>query len=159
MNPGAKLPHHDIVPVRRSDASGDTFLFTQFLDFSTQSWEDRIGYGTTVAWPPVPGEVTAGNDGMLKAIAGTPCSIGYIGISFSHATEEAGLAMALLKNQDGKFVHPSAETISAAASVLDPRTPHRTSAPAWSTHPARSLIRWSTMSTRCVPPPARPRDR
>jgi phosphate transport system substrate-binding protein len=124
MNPGAKLPHQDIVPVRRGDVSGDTFVFTQFLDFSTQTWEDRIGYGTTIAWPSVPGEVTAvGNDGMLKAIAGTPYSIGYIGISFSHAADEAGLAMALLKNQAGKFVHPSAETIAAAASVLDPRTP------------------------------------
>ena len=51
LNPGAKLPHQAIVPVRRADASGDTFVFTQFLDFSTQRWEDRIGYGTTVAWP------------------------------------------------------------------------------------------------------------
>ncbi len=124
MNPGAKLPHHDIVPVRRNEPSGDTFVFTQFLDFSTQRWEDTIGYGTTVDWPSVPGEITAvGNDGMLKAIAGTPYSIGYVGISFRHAAGEAGLATVLLKNQDGKFVHPSAETISAAASVLDPRTP------------------------------------
>ena len=51
MNPGVKLPHETIVPIRRADASGDTFVFTQFLDFSTQRWEDRIGYGTTVAWP------------------------------------------------------------------------------------------------------------
>jgi phosphate transport system substrate-binding protein len=124
MNPGTKLPHHEIVPVRRSDASGDTFVFTQFLDFSTQRWEDSIGYGTTVAWPSVPGEITAsGNDGMLKAIAGAPYTIGYVGISFSQAAGQAGLATVLLKNQSGKFVHPSAETISAAASVLDPRTP------------------------------------
>jgi phosphate transport system substrate-binding protein len=124
LNPGAKLPHHDILPVRREDASGDTFVFTQFLDFSTQRWEDTIGYGTTVAWPSVPGELTAaGNDGMVKAIAGAPYSIGYIGISFSQAAGKAGLSPVLLKNQAGKFVHPTAETISAAASVLDPRTP------------------------------------
>jgi phosphate transport system substrate-binding protein len=124
LNPGTKLPHHDIVPVRRNDPSGDTFVFSQFLDFSTQSWEDKIGYGTTVDWPVVPGEVNAaGNDGMVKAIAGVPYSIGYIGISFSHDAGKAGLATVLLKNQGGKFVVPTAQTISAAASVLDPRTP------------------------------------
>jgi phosphate transport system substrate-binding protein len=124
LNPGTKLPHHDIVPVRRNDPSGDTFVFTQFLDFSTQSWEDKIGYGTTVDWPDVPGEIgAAGNDGMVKAIAGAPYSIGYIGISFSHDAGKAGLAIVPLKNQAGKFVVPTAQTISAAASVLDPRTP------------------------------------
>ena len=46
LNPGVKLPHQTIVPIRRKDDSGDTLIFTQFLDFSTQSWEDRIGYGT-----------------------------------------------------------------------------------------------------------------
>ncbi len=124
MNPGAKLPHHDIIPVRRSDASGDTFVFTQFLDFSTQSWQDAIGYGTTVSWPSVAAEVTAaGNAGMLQAIAATPYSVGYIGISFSHAAGQAGLATVLLKNQNGRFVQPTAAAISAAASELDPRTP------------------------------------
>jgi phosphate transport system substrate-binding protein len=124
LNPGTKLPHHDIVPVRRGDASGDTFVFTQFLDFSTQRWEDTIGYGTTVDWPSVPGEVSAtGNDGMVKAIAATPYSIGYVGISFSHDAGKAGLTTVMLKNQSGKFVVPTAATISAAASVLDPRTP------------------------------------
>ncbi|HEY1413612.1 MAG TPA: phosphate ABC transporter substrate-binding protein PstS [Rhodopila sp.] len=124
LNPGTKLPHQAIVPVRRADPSGDTFVFTQFLDFSTQTWEDRIGYGTTVDWPTVPGEVGAtGNDGMLKAIAGTPYSIGYLGISFRAQAGSAGVATVQLKNQSGKFVVPTAETVSAAASTLDPRTP------------------------------------
>lgn len=56
LNPHVELPHQPIVPIRRSDASGDTFIFTQFLDFSAQSWENRIGYGTSVAWPAVAGE-------------------------------------------------------------------------------------------------------
>jgi phosphate transport system substrate-binding protein len=124
LNPGVNLPHHEIIPVHRDDPSGDTFVFTQFLDFSAQQWEDRVGYGTTVTWPSVPGERGAkGNDGMLKAIAATPYSIGYIGISFSSETSKAGLATVLLKNQSGKFVLPSAETVTAAASALDPRTP------------------------------------
>jgi phosphate transport system substrate-binding protein len=124
LNPGLKLPHQPIVPVRRDDASGDTFVFTQFLDFANQKWEDTIGYGTTVSWPVVPGEVGAkGNDGMVKTIAATPYSIGYIGISFSNDSRKAGLGTVLLKNQNGKFVLPTAETVSAAAATLDPRTP------------------------------------
>lgn len=124
MNPGVKLPHQRIVPIRRADASGDTFVFTQFLDFSTQSWEDRIGYGTTVEWPAVDGSKTAtGNDGMVQALAATPYSIGYVGISFHEAIGKAGLGTALVKNQAGQFLLPTAETVSAAASQLDPRTP------------------------------------
>lgn len=124
LNPGARLPHQAIVPIRRQDASGDTFIFTQFLDFSTQAWEDRIGYGTSITWPAVAGEKTAtGNEGMVATLASTPYSIGYVGISFRGAIAEAGLGTAPLKNQSGKFVLPDAETISTGASVLDPRTP------------------------------------
>jgi len=124
MNPGVNLPHQTIVPIRREDASGDTFIFTQFLDFSTQSWEDKIGYGTSVDWPAVSGELKAtGNEGMVKTLAATPYSVAYISISFRDAIAKAGLGMVMLKNQNGKFVLPTADTISAGASVLDPRTP------------------------------------
>lgn len=124
MNPGVSLPHKPIVPIRRADASGDTFIFTQFLDFSMQSWEDNIGYGISVGWPAVPGERTAtGNEGMVKTLAATPYSVAYIGVSFRAAIARDGLGTAMLKNQSGKFLLPTAETISAGASVLDPRTP------------------------------------
>jgi phosphate transport system substrate-binding protein len=125
MNPGVQLPHQPIVPIRREDASGDTFIFTQFLDFSTQSWEDKIGYGTGVAWPAVAGEKTVtSNDGMVQALAATPYSLGYVGISSQDAIAKAGLGTALLKNQSGKFLRPTPDTISKGASELDPRTPH-----------------------------------
>ncbi len=124
LNPGARLPHQPIVPIRRADSSGDTFIFTQFLDFSTQSWEDTIGYGTSVSWPAVRGERTApGNEGMVQTLAATPYSIAYIGVSFRNEIARAGLGTALLKNQSGKFLLPTAETISTAASALDSRTP------------------------------------
>src|SRR5580692_2234721 len=48
LNPDVKLPHQDIIPVHRSEGSGDTFVFTQYLTFSTQSWEDKLGYGTSI---------------------------------------------------------------------------------------------------------------
>ncbi|MGC1411304.1 MAG: phosphate ABC transporter substrate-binding protein PstS [Acetobacteraceae bacterium] len=124
LNPHVELPHQLIVPIRRSDASGDTFIFTQFLDFSTQSWENRIGYGTSIAWPGVAGEKTvSGNEAMVQALAATPYSVGYVGVSYRDAIAKAGLGTAPLGNQGGRFVLPSADTISAAASVLDPRTP------------------------------------
>jgi phosphate transport system substrate-binding protein len=124
LNPGTQLPHHAIVPIRREDASGDTFIFAQFLDFSTQTWEDRIGYGTSVDWPSVAGEHTAkDNEGMVDAIAATPYSVGYVGISFKDATAKAAIGTALLQNQSGKFLLPTPATIDAAASSLDPRTP------------------------------------
>jgi phosphate transport system substrate-binding protein len=124
LNPGAKLPHQTIVPIRREDASGDTFILTQFLDFSTQTWEDKIGYGTSVAWPNVAGEGAAkGNEGMVETLGKTPYSIGYVGISFRAAAAKAGLGTAELKNQAGKFVLPTSETVNSGASMLDPRTP------------------------------------
>lgn len=124
LNPDLKLPQHEIIPVRRADSSGDTFVFTQFLAFSTQKWEDAIGYGTTVKWPSVQGELDGtGNAGVLQTLAATPYSIAYIGISFRADIAKAQLGTAMLMNQAGKFVMPNAKTISAAASVLDPRTP------------------------------------
>jgi phosphate transport system substrate-binding protein len=124
LNPEVKLPHQKIIPIRRADASGDTFVFTQFLDFSTPSWDSRVGYGTTVDWPSVPDEKTAvGNQGMLQSIAATPYSIGYIGISFASEIDKAKLGTAMVENQSGRFLLATPETITAAASQLDSRTP------------------------------------
>jgi phosphate transport system substrate-binding protein len=134
INQGVSLPHHPIVPVRRAEGSGDTFVFTQYLTFSTPdqqhltrkdfNWEGKIGYGTTVSWPSVAGSLTAsGNQGMVQTIAGTPYSVGYIGASFAADAEKAGLQTAMLENQDGKFLLPTASTVSAAAAALTPRTP------------------------------------
>jgi phosphate transport system substrate-binding protein len=124
LNPGASLPDQAIVPVRRSEGSGDTFLFTQFLTFSTPSWEDNVGYGTTIAWPTVSGSVAvAGNEGVVKAIQAKPYSIGYVGVSYSGEIDDAKLGVALLKSEDGDFVSADKGNIEAAADSLTPRTP------------------------------------
>lgn len=124
MNPGAALPHQAIIPVRRADGSGDTFIFTQFLDFSTQTWEDNPGYGTDINWPEVPAEKTAvGNAGVVQTLAATPGAIGYVGISYADEIAKAGLGAALIKNQAGKFLLPTPDSIADAAAQLDPRTP------------------------------------
>ncbi len=134
INQGVHLPHHSIVPVRRADGSGDTFVFTQFLSFSTPdqqhlssrdfNWQDKIGYGTTVSWPAVSGELTAsGNQEMVQTLTRTPYSVGYLGASFKDDADKAGLETAMLENQDGNFLLPTPATVTAAAAVLTPRTP------------------------------------
>lgn len=124
LNRSVRLPHRAIVPVRRADSSGDTFIFTQFLTFSTPAWENSISYGTTVRWPSVPGGLsTTSNQDMMQTIAHTPYAVGYLGGSFETAAKTAGLTTAALENQDGRFLLPTAATISAAAAALSPRTP------------------------------------
>ena len=134
INQGVALPHHAIVPIRRADGSGDTFVFTQFLTFSTPdqqhltskdfNWEGKIGYGTTVSWPSLAGGLTAsGNQGMVQSLGSTPYSVGYLGASFHADAEKAGLQTAMLENQDGKFLLPTPDTVTAAAASLTPRTP------------------------------------
>jgi phosphate transport system substrate-binding protein len=124
INGGVRLPHKTIVPVRRAEGSGDTFIFTQFLTFSTPSWEKKLGYGTSMHWPEVAGSLTApGNQEMLEMLSRTPYSVGYLGASFKPGADRAGLETAMLQNQDGKFLLPTAATITAAAAALTPRTP------------------------------------
>jgi phosphate transport system substrate-binding protein len=136
LNSSVRLPHHAIMPVHRADGSGDTFIFTQFLTFSTPDvhlgsasdllydWETKIGYGTTVSWPAISSSLTAsGNQGMVQTIARTPYAVGYVGASFKADADKAGLITALLRNQSGKFLLPTAETVTAAAAALTPRTP------------------------------------
>jgi phosphate transport system substrate-binding protein len=124
LNPGVALPHKDIIPIHRADGSGDTFVFTQYLTFSTPAWENTIGYATSINWPAVPGAMSAdGNMGVVQALQQTPYSIGYVGISFRNEIEKAKLGTALLKSYSGEFLAPTAETIAASAAALTPRTP------------------------------------
>ncbi len=119
-----KLPHKQIIPIRRSDGSGDTFIFSQYLSFSTPSWSAGPGYGTAISWPAVSTMVGAnGNPGMVQTCQSTKYSIAYIGVSFLNETNKAGLGYAALLNRAGKFVLPTASTVSAAAGVMVHKTP------------------------------------
>ncbi|MCE1161510.1 MAG: phosphate ABC transporter substrate-binding protein PstS [Thiomonas sp.] len=124
MNPGVKLPNHAIVPIHRTDGSGDTFIFSQYLSFSTPKWNDSVGFGTSISWPAVQGGVGAnGNPGMVQACQQTPYSVAYIGVSFHQEIAKAGLGTAMIKNKAGHFLLPTAKTVSAAASGLIAKTP------------------------------------
>jgi phosphate transport system substrate-binding protein len=124
LNRGVKLPHHVIIPIRRTDGSGDTFIFTQYLAFSTPSWASSVGYGTTVSWPPVRTLVGAvGNPGMIQALRQNPYSIAYVGISWLNEILADHLGYAALENRAGRFVLPTRQTIEAAVAALAPKTP------------------------------------
>jgi phosphate transport system substrate-binding protein len=124
MNPGVKLPAKTIIPMRRSDASGDTFLFTTYLtDMNPKVW-GSVGYGTSVSWPSLGSEVAeTGNSGMVTGVHSTPYSVAYIGISYLKEIQADKLGEAMIENRSGKFVLPNAKTISAAATAMVPKTP------------------------------------
>jgi phosphate transport system substrate-binding protein len=124
LNPGVSLPHQAIIAVHRKDGSGDTFIFTQFLTFSTPTWESGKGYATELDWPSVPGALAAeGNAGMVQTMAATPYSIGYVGVSFAAQVAEGKLGTAMLKNEAGQFVLPNRDAVVTAAATLGVRTP------------------------------------
>ena len=124
LNEHYKLPHKKIIPIHRTDGSGDTFIFSQYLSFSTPSWNKSVGYGTTISWPAVQGGIGAiGNPGMVQASQTNPYSIAYIGVSYHAEIAKAGLGTAELENRAGRFVLPNPRTVKAAAAEMLKKTP------------------------------------
>jgi phosphate transport system substrate-binding protein len=124
INPGVKLPNHKIIPIHRTDGSGDTFIFTTYLSDTDPTWAKSVGYSTTVSWPTVQGGIGAvGNPGMVEALKSTPYGVAYIGISWKAPVEKAGLGIAMLQNRAGKFVLPTVENAKAAAGEMVSKTP------------------------------------
>jgi phosphate transport system substrate-binding protein len=118
------LPAIKIVPIHRSDSSGDTFLFTSYLSTQDPAWNDRIGYGTTAAWPPVPGAMAAGGSvATLHACESTPGCVAYNGISYLSQALSGGLGEAALANAAGRFTLPTAGTIQDSLSSFVSITP------------------------------------
>jgi phosphate transport system substrate-binding protein len=124
LNPGVSLPHTKVVPLHRSDSSGDTFLFTSYLSKQDSSWANSIAFNTTVAWPSVSGELAfKGNSGMVTGCKANPGCVAYIGISYLSKTTAAGLGEAQVANGSGQYELPTATTITAAASGFSSTTP------------------------------------
>jgi phosphate transport system substrate-binding protein len=120
----AMLPNNPIIPLHRSDGSGDTFIFTQYLSFTAPSWGSSVGCGTTVSWPSVTAaEAEDGNSGMLSTTESTQYSIAYIGVSYLREAVNASLGYGYLENRAGNFVNVSQSNIEAAASSMVSATP------------------------------------
>ena len=110
LNRKLRLPARDIVVVHRSDGSGTTSIFTDYLSSVDKSWARKVGKGTTVAWPA--GVGAKGSSEVVARIKATPYSIGYVEIAYAL---ENNLATAALKNRSGRFVKPSMLATRAAA--------------------------------------------
>ena len=111
LNPQALLPSEAIIPVFRSDGSGTTFVFTDYLNKVSPMWASRFGAGKSVNFPA--GQAAKGNPGIAGVIKQTKNSIGYVGSEYAFAQK---IAYAKIQNQQGEFVAPSSASISASAS-------------------------------------------
>ena len=119
------LPAIPVVPLHRSDGSGDTFLFTQYLSKQDpDGWGKSPGFGTTVDFPAVPGALGEnGNGGMVTGCAATPGCVAYIGISYLDQATQKGLGEAQLGNASGNYLLPDAQSIQAGAASFASKTP------------------------------------
>ena len=118
LNPGVTLPSTPIIPIRRSDSSGDTFIFTSFLSATNPTWSSGPSFGTTVSWPTVASELTAsGNPAMVDTLHTTPGGIAYVGVSVEGTALVDGLGEAELENASGSYVQPETTTITAAVTA------------------------------------------
>jgi len=118
LNPGVPLPKKDITVVHRSDGSGTTAIFTDYLSSACKNWKDKVGAGTSVNWPV--GIGGKGNEGVANYVRRGAGSIGYV--EFVYAKQNK-LATTKLKNPAGTFVEPTFESFSAAAEsgAFDPK--------------------------------------
>ncbi|HEX8636108.1 MAG TPA: phosphate ABC transporter substrate-binding protein PstS [Pyrinomonadaceae bacterium] len=117
-NPGAQLPATDISVVHRSDGSGTTAVFTDYLAKVSPEWKTKPGAGKSVDWPV--GIGGKGNEGVSGQIKQTPNTIGYVELAYAVQTK---LPVALIKNKSGNFVTPSLDAVTAAAAESLAATP------------------------------------
>ncbi len=117
LNAGVKLPNEDLIVVHRSDGSGTTYVFTDYLSKVSPDWRSRVGTSTAVNWPK--GLGGRGNEGVTQQVKQLPGSIGYVELVYAIANR---LPHASVKNEAGEFVDPSLESVTAAASASLPKT-------------------------------------
>jgi len=112
LNPDKTLPGDDIVVVHRSDGSGTTFVWTDYLSNVSSTWSQQVGKGKSVAWPT--GIGAPGNEGVANAIKGTANTIGYIELSYALTTKTP---FAFIQNKEGNFIEPSIASTRAAVAA------------------------------------------
>jgi phosphate transport system substrate-binding protein len=110
LNPGVKLPDLDLVVVHRSDGSGTSYIFTDFLNKFSREWRDKVGYATSVNWPV--GLGGKGNEGVTQQVKQTEGAIGYVELIYALSN---GLGFAQIQNSAGKFIEPSLASVTSAA--------------------------------------------
>jgi phosphate transport system substrate-binding protein len=109
LNPGVKLPSTDVVVVHRSDGSGTSYIFTDYLSSVSKDWESKVGRNTAVKWPV--GLGAKGNEGVAGQVKQLPGTIGYVELVYARQNK---LPFADLKNSSGQFVTASLESVTEA---------------------------------------------
>jgi phosphate transport system substrate-binding protein len=126
VNPGVKLPSTDIVVVHRSDGSGTSFIWTDYLSKVSPEWEQKVGRGPSVNWPV--GLGGKGNEGVTATVKQTPGAIGYVELGYAMINK---LPAGAVQNKAGKFVTPALESITEGAAgamrAMDANTDFRVS--------------------------------
>jgi phosphate transport system substrate-binding protein len=114
LNPGAKLPDQEIVVVHRSDGSGTTFIFTDYLSKVSSEWKQKVGNNTSVNWPA--GIGGKGNEGVSGQVKQTPGAIGYAELIYAIQNK---MPYAEVKNSAGQFVKPTIDSVTAAIATAE----------------------------------------
>lgn len=114
LNPGMKLPDMAITVVHRSDGSGTTYIFTDFLSHVSPEWKSKVGTNKDVQWPAPSSVGGKGNEGVAGLVKQTPGSIGYVELAY---LLENDMAYALVQNKAGTYVYPTIGTVAAAAAT------------------------------------------
>jgi phosphate transport system substrate-binding protein len=117
-NPGVSLPAADITVVHRSDGSGTSAVFTDYLSKVSPEWKSQVGSGTSPKWPV--GLGGKGNEGVTGQVKQTPNTIGYVELAYALKNK---LPVSLIKNKSGNFVDPSFDAVTAAAAESIATTP------------------------------------
>ena len=118
-NPGVTMPAATINPVHRSDGSGTSFIWTEYLSKVSPEWKEKVGAGGMVNWPAV-GMGGKGSEGLTGQVKQTPNSLGYVELIYA---EQNKLPYALVKNAAGEFVKPSLDSVTAAAAATANQMP------------------------------------
>jgi phosphate transport system substrate-binding protein len=117
-NAGAKLPASDITVVHRSEGSGTSAVFTDYLSKVSSEWKEKVGAGPSPSWPV--GIGGKGNEGVTGQVKNTPNTIAYVELAYAVQNK---LPVAQVKNANGTFVEPSIESVTAAAAASAANTP------------------------------------
>ena len=138
-NPGVNLPDQDLIVVHRSDGSGTTYIWTDYLSKVSPEWKEKVGNAGSVNWPV--GLGGKGNEGVTQQVKQTEGSVGYVELIYAVSNK---LPYAQVKNSAGKFVEPSLTSVTAAAASarFEPNTDFRvsiTNAPGEASYPISSF--------------------
>jgi phosphate transport system substrate-binding protein len=138
-NPGVSLPATDLTVVHRSDGSGTTYIWVDYLSKASPEWKSRVGVATSVNWPT--GVGGKGNEGVAGLVRQTPGSIGYVELIYAIQNK---IAYGSVKNSDGNYVAGSLESVTAAAAATEGKMPPDfrvsiTNAPGKSAYPISSF--------------------